>query len=99
MLNLLPWHGQLMVPPDTLPTVQPRCVHTAVNASKVPAFGWVITIFWLTRMVPPPTGTWEVWASTGAPPVAAVPEPELAAGVVAGPAWVGCPPAMPLLAL
>jgi uncharacterized membrane protein len=23
MLNLLPWHGQLMVPPDTVPTMQP----------------------------------------------------------------------------
>ena len=23
MLNLLPWHGQLMVPPVTLPTMQP----------------------------------------------------------------------------
>jgi len=45
MLNLLPWHGQLIVPPDTLSTRQPRCVHTAVNAANVPALGWVTTIF------------------------------------------------------
>jgi hypothetical protein len=23
ILNLLPWHGQLMVPPETVPTMQP----------------------------------------------------------------------------
>src|SRR6476661_1815481 len=39
MLNLLPWHGQLTVPPDTLETVQPWWVHTAVNASNEPARG------------------------------------------------------------
>ena len=45
MWNLLPWHGQLMVPPETLLTVQPACVQTAVNALNVPALGWVTTTF------------------------------------------------------
>src|SRR6185312_9365814 len=65
MLNLLPWHGQLTVPPDTLETVQPWWVHTAVNASNEPARGWVITIFLSARILPPPTGTSEVRASDG----------------------------------
>src|SRR5262249_57908874 len=56
-LNLLPWHGQLMVPPDTLETVQPWWVHTAVNALNEPARGWVITVFLSARIVPPPTRT------------------------------------------
>src|SRR4051812_50083712 len=68
MLNLLPWHGQLIVPPDTLFTVQPRCVHTAVNAANVPDLGWVTTIFWSVRIWPPPTGTLAVVVSAGAPP-------------------------------
>ena len=29
MLNRLPWHGQSMVPPETLLTMQPWCVQTA----------------------------------------------------------------------
>jgi hypothetical protein len=64
-LNLLPWHGQLMVPPDTLETMQPWWVHTAVNASNEPARGWVITIFLSVRILPPPSGTSEVRASAG----------------------------------
>ena len=36
MLNLLPWHGHWMVPPETVPTVQPWWVHTAVNALNEP---------------------------------------------------------------
>jgi len=70
MLNLLPWHGQLTVPPDTLETVQPWWVHIAVNASNEPARGWVITIFLSARILPPPTGTSEVRASDGAWPEA-----------------------------
>src|SRR6476469_8652061 len=70
MLNLLPWHGQLTVPPDTLETVQPWWVHTAVNASNEPARGWVITIFLSARLLPPPSGTSEVRASDGGGPVA-----------------------------
>src|SRR5689334_20210875 len=68
MLKRLPWQGQLMVPLETLPTVHPACVHTAVNAWNVPDCGWVITIFLSARIVPPPTGTSEVLASTAAPP-------------------------------
>ena len=74
MLNLLPWHGQLTVPPDTLETVQPWWVHTAVNASNEPARGWVITIFLSARILPPPTGTSEVRASDGGWPEAGWPE-------------------------
>jgi hypothetical protein len=69
-LNLLPWHGQLTVPPDTLETVQPWWVHTAVNAWNEPARGWVITIFLSARILPPPTGTSEVRASDGGWPEA-----------------------------
>ena len=74
MLNLLPWHGQLTVPPDTLETVQPWWVHTAVNAWNEPARGWVITIFLSARILPPPTGTSEVRASDGGWPEAGWPE-------------------------
>lgn len=70
MLNLLPWHGQLMVPPDTEPTVQPACVHTAENALKVPAVGWVTTTCWLGKTRPPPTGTAVTGPSSGALPAA-----------------------------
>src|SRR5260370_15027982 len=75
-----------MVPPVTLPTMQPWCVHTAVNASNVPAVGWVITIFLSARILPPPTGISEVLASTGGaagaapelpPELPPVPPPEL----------------------
>ena len=36
MLYLLPWHGQLMVPFETLLTMQPWCVQIAVNALNDP---------------------------------------------------------------
>src|SRR5437764_15319777 len=75
MLKRLPWQGQLMVPLETLPTVHPACVHTAVNAWNVPDCGWVITIFLSARIVPPPTGTSEVLASTAAPPPPPEPAP------------------------
>ena len=74
MLNLLPWHGQLIVPPDTLPTVHPAWVQTALNAWNAPDFGWVITIFLSARILPPPTGMSEVLASAAG--AAAAPEPE-----------------------
>ena len=80
MLNLLPWHGQLMVPPDTSPTMQPWWVHTAVKASNEPAFGWVTTIFLAARTLPPPTGISAVLASAWAPLEVAAPEPAGAAG-------------------
>jgi hypothetical protein len=53
-----------MVPPETELTMHPWWVHTAVNASKVPACGWVITIFLSVTIMPPPTGTSEVLART-----------------------------------
>ncbi len=33
--------------------MQPAWVHTAVNASNESACGWVITIFWLPRILRP----------------------------------------------
>lgn len=39
------WHGQMISPPETVPTVQPWCVHTALKPLKVPAAGWVMTTF------------------------------------------------------
>ena len=51
------------MPPDTLPTVHPAWVHTALNPWNSPDFGWVITIFWVARILPPPTGTSDVLAS------------------------------------
>src|SRR5580704_6045803 len=96
MLNLLPWHGQLMVPPDTLSTVQPWWVHTAVNALNEPACGSVITIFLSARILPPPTGISLVLASTGGPLWAAAPEPPLA-GTAVELSWTGWLPATPPL--
>src|SRR6188768_3527622 len=74
-LNLLPWHGQLMVPPDTSPTTQPACVHTAVKHLNWPAVGWVTTIFWSSKILPPPTGMSEVFAKPPPPPAGAPPSP------------------------
>jgi hypothetical protein len=84
MLNLLPWHGQLIVPPDTVPTMHPAWVHTALNPWNSPDFGWVITIFLSARILPPPTGTSEVLASAAGPAALepAAPEPD-----AAGAAW------------
>src|SRR6516164_1898327 len=94
MLNLLPWHGQLIVPPDTLPTVHPAWVHTALNPWNSPDFGWVITIFLSARILPPPTGTSEVLASAAGAAAALEPagaaaalEPAGAAEVLAGAGW------------
>ena len=53
MLNLLPWHGQLIVPPDTVPTMHPAWVHTALKPWNSPDFGWVITIFLAARLPAP----------------------------------------------
>ncbi len=38
------WQGQMIWPPSTEPTVQPWWGHTASNALKVPAVGWVTTV-------------------------------------------------------
>src|SRR5690242_16573237 len=95
MLNRLPWHGQLIVPPDTLPTVHPACVHTALNPWNSPDFGWVSTIFWAARILPPPTGMSEVLASAAGAAAPPEPEPAGAAGEEAG--WLPATP--PLLEL
>jgi hypothetical protein len=95
MLNLLPWHGQLIVPPDTLPTVHPAWVHTALNPWNSPDFGWVITIFWVARILPPPTGTSDVLASAAG--AAAAPEPEAAGAADEEGGWAGWLPAIPPL--
>src|SRR5665648_135325 len=57
MSNVLPWHGQSMVPLATLATVQPLWVQIALKALNSPALGWVTTIFSASRTVPPPTWT------------------------------------------
>src|SRR5947199_10599619 len=98
ILNLLPWHGQLIVPPDTLPTVHPAWVQTALNPWNSPDFGWVRTIFLSARILPPPTGTSEVLASAAG--AAAAPDPEAAGAAdeeVAGAGWLPATP--PLLEL
>src|SRR5690242_12259924 len=82
MLNWLPWHGQLMVPPETLLTMQPACVHTAVNALNVPASGCVITMFLPPMIVPPPTWTAEVLVSAAAAAGAAADDAPAAAALV-----------------
>ena len=41
ILNSLPWQGQSMVPLVILFTMQPTCVHTALNALYWPLAGWV----------------------------------------------------------
>lgn len=88
MLNLLPWHGQLMVPFETLATMQPSCVQIALNALNDPGSGCVITMFLPPPMiVPPPSGIWEVAARALA--AGALP---LAAGALL-PAEVAVPPA------
>src|SRR5450756_767197 len=81
-----------MVPPETLLTMQPWCVHTAVNALNEPPCGCVITMFLPSMILPPPAGTSEVLARTaaaGAPAVAA-PPPET--GEAAAPPEVAGPP-------
>lgn len=70
--NLLPWQGQLMVPPVTVETVHPSWVHTAENALKSPFAGWVTTTFLSLKTFPPPSGMSEVLAS--AAPLGAVGE-------------------------
>src|SRR2546423_6546816 len=90
-----------MVPLETLPTVHPACVHTAVNAWNVPDCGWVITIFLSATIVPPPTGTSEVLASTAAPPPPPPPEPpplpEAAAAALASDVSAPCGASTPPL--
>src|SRR5947209_35285 len=96
-----------MVPLLIWLTMQPWCVHTAVNALNEPACGCVITMFLPSMILPPPSGTSAVVASAataGAPLLAAllaapeadgaVPAPEVAALLELG----GGPASPPLLA-
>src|SRR5215472_9683869 len=85
-----------MVPPEMLLTVQPWCVHTAVNALNEPACGCVITIFLPSMILPPPSGMSVVLARAAASPgVAVLP---VAGPPVAGPPVAGGPVSPPLLA-
>ena len=88
MLNLLPWHGQLIVPFETLLTKQPACVQITVNALKDPDCGCVITMRLASMILPPPSGTWEV--ATRAVAADALPLAEAAVPLVAGvtPPWL-----------
>src|SRR4051794_20444430 len=64
MWNLLPWQGQSIVPSATRFTVQPWCVQIAEKALNSSFFGWVTTIFWFLKTLPPPTGMSPVDASS-----------------------------------
>ncbi len=72
-----------------------------MNASKEPARGWVITIFLSDRILPPPTGTSEVWASAAGPAAPPWPAeaPWLAGAADDELAWVAWLPPIPLLEL
>src|ERR1700704_5582595 len=56
-LNLLPWHGQSIVPFTTWSTKHSAWVQTALNALYSPADGWVTTTWAEVKILPPPTGT------------------------------------------
>src|SRR3954467_6132225 len=64
--NLLPWQGQLMVPPATWLTVQPACGQITPNALNSPFLGWVTTVS--PTITPPPTGTLATVVSAAPPP-------------------------------
>jgi hypothetical protein len=80
MEYLLPWHGQLMVPPLIEDTVHPMWVQVEEKPSKVPALGWVMTMAWSGRITPPPTSTSDALVSTSSEPPGVVSPPP--AGVV-----------------
>ena len=72
-----------MVPLAMASTMQPWCVHTALNALKVPATACVTTMFAPLMILPPPTGTSAVVASALAGAALAAPAPP---GALAPPA-------------
>ena len=92
MSKVLPWHMQLMVPPETSPTTQPEWVQIAENALKSPSCGWVTTTFSALKILPPPLGMSEVLASTLPPPPVAPPSLPPAAPSSAPPSSRGCRP-------
>jgi hypothetical protein len=96
-LNLLPWHGQLMVPLATALHRQPTWVQTALNALNCPLAGWVTTTFSAVKTVPPPTGTCDASPSSVPviPPPVPVPVPPPAAWPPAGAAGCCAPGAWP----
>src|SRR5882757_6917383 len=79
-LNLLPWHGQSMVPSSIFDTLHPACVHTEENPLNTPAVGCVSTMS--SRITPEPTGTSAVFARAAGG--AGAPEDPDAAGAGAG---------------
>src|SRR3954454_13501562 len=85
--NLLPWQGQLMVPPATWLTVQPACGQITPNALNSPFLGWVTTVS--PTITPPPTGTLATWVSAGAPLALAPPVLALPPAAGAPLAWAG----------
>ena len=68
MLNLLPWHGQSMTPSSTAVDRAALVRAVALNALKSPSVGWVTTIFWSSKILPPPTGMSAVLARRRRPP-------------------------------
>lgn len=78
MRNSLPWQAQLIVPFETVATMQPWWVQTAEKALKPPFSGWVTTTFSSLKILPPPTGMSPVLVS--ASPAGASPPVPLSAG-------------------
>src|SRR3954452_23140410 len=86
--NLLPWQGQLMVPPAISLTVQPACGQMTPNALNSPFLGCVTTVS--PTITPPPTGTFATVVSAAAPLLLAPPPTEGAPLAWAGYwAWAG----------
>jgi hypothetical protein len=69
----LPWHGQSIRPSAIWLTMQPMWVQTALKTLNSPAVGWVTTVVWAAKILPPPTGMALVAVSAPAaePPEAA----------------------------
>src|SRR5215208_6392906 len=59
-LNLLPWHGQLIVPSAISLTAHPACVQVVEKPLNCPAAGCVTTTS--STITPDPTGTSDVLA-------------------------------------
>src|SRR4051794_11608899 len=62
---LPPWHGQTKPTPWLKPTVQPACVHTALNARNSPAGSWTNHAGWpksSRNSTPAPGATWAALA-------------------------------------
>ena len=75
ILNLLPWQGQLMVPSETVLTVQPWWVQVVEKATMLPASGWVTTTLAGAKIRPPPTGMSATVASASGDAASGDPDP------------------------